>query len=62
MRSHFYKPHAYFGGDQDTIDGLGRVQISAIETLIRQGHYYEARLRAKELISKAQEGFHYLQT
>ena len=62
MRSHFYKPYAYFEGDQGTIDELGRVQISTMETLIHEGDYYESRLRAKELISKAQEGFHYLQT
>ncbi|KAI1787192.1 alkaline phosphatase-like protein [Ganoderma leucocontextum] len=60
MRSRFYKPYPYFASTEGTIEGMGGAQL-AIEALIREGEYHQARLQAMEIIRRAQDGMHYLQ-
>ncbi|KAI0370992.1 PigN-domain-containing protein [Pilatotrama ljubarskyi] len=58
----FYRQYTHFASTEDSEELPGETELSTIDRLIDQGNYYQARLRAKELIRHTLEGLRYLQT
>ncbi|OJT08761.1 GPI ethanolamine phosphate transferase 1 [Trametes pubescens] len=58
----FYKQYSFFTAGEASEEVPGDAKLTAIEGLIQQGAYYQARLHAKELIEHTLEGLRYLQT
>ncbi|KAI8992816.1 PigN-domain-containing protein [Trametes punicea] len=57
----YYRPYPHLAATED-IDIPGEAELVAIEHLIQDGNYFEARMHAKKLIEHTLEGLRYLQT
>ncbi|KAI0350922.1 PigN-domain-containing protein [Trametes cingulata] len=57
-----YKQYSYFASTEHSEDVPGGAELSAIDHLIQQGNYFQARSQAKQLIRHTLEGLRYLQT
>ncbi|KAH9925611.1 alkaline phosphatase-like protein [Epithele typhae] len=58
----YYRPYSYFVHSAQSDELPGDSAITAIEGLIRERRYHQARLQTKDFIAHSLEGLRYLQT
>ncbi|KAI0826505.1 PigN-domain-containing protein [Trametes gibbosa] len=62
MHSVLYRPYSFLAVAAQSQELPGESELAVIEALIQEENYYQARLRAKQLIEHTLEGLRYLQT